>query len=239
MASLREKRKKIEELVFSVLDTLDKLKENSAKYREFFKSMTDDQFKHWADKFFKDPEANFFLEVLPYKNEPNLRDIYKALRILGIPTREKVTFKHLNGVTTSKPVPVGYVFCKRHQQILSKKNSVSESIDHRNPLTGQVTGDSKSARESDLEVYSLRAFGADEVIQELLGPRADNLRAKSEMYEKINSEGMVSLKDLSNNVEDKVTLNTINVMYLGAGMRTNIVRDDLFLPITLERRQKK
>jgi hypothetical protein len=59
------------------------------------------------------------------------------------------------------------------------------------------------------------------------------------MYEKINEEGFVSLEELSNNPEDKVTLNTINVMYLAAGIRTNLIRDDILLPATLEKRKQK
>jgi len=237
--TVKEKRKEITSLIYKVFDALDKTHENTDRYKAFFEKMTDAEFSKWADSFFKNPDENFFLEVLPYKNEPNLRDILKALGILHIPAREYVTFRHLNGVCTRQPVPVGYVLLKRHQQILSKKNSIVSDISVRNPKTGQVTGDSKAARESDMEVYSLKAYGADAVLKELLGPRADNMKAKTQMYEEINSQGFVSLENLPDNPEDKVTLNTINVMYLGAGIRTNLVRDDLILPITLERRKKK
>ena len=231
MPTLKEKRKSIQELIYKVFNTLDKTGENTEKYKKFFEKMSDEQFSKWAD--------NFFLEVLPYKNEPKLSDIYQTLKILDIPTREYVTLPFQNGVTTSKPVPVGYVLCKRHQQILSKKNNIADDISIRNPKTGQVTGESKGARESDMEVYSLKAFGANQVIREILGARADNMKAKNQMYEKINTEGVVSLEDLSNNKEDKVTLNTINTMYLGAGIRTNLIRDDLLLPATLDKREKR
>ena len=147
-----------------------------------------------------------------------------------------MTFNHLNGITTSAEVPVGYVICKRHQQIVSKKNSLVDNINVRNAKTGQVTANSKAARESDMEVYSLKAYGADNILKEILGARSDNMRAKNEMYEKINNEGYVSLEDLSNNPEDKVTLNTINVMYLGAGIRTNLISKSLILPSTAARK---
>jgi hypothetical protein len=239
MPSVKEKRKKITELVYKVMDKLDKTKENSDRYRKFFDSLSDAEFSKWAEAFFKNPDENFFLEVLPYKNEPKLKDILDALKILNIPSREYVTCHHLGGITTKQPVPVGYVLCKRHQQILSKKNSLVDDIHIRNAKTGQVTGDSKAARESDMEVYSLKAYGADNVLKEILGPRADNMKAKSQMYEKINEEGFVSLEELSNNPEDKVTLNTINVMYLAAGIKTNLIRDDILLPATLEKRKQK
>ena len=234
--TIKEKRKKIETLVYKTFEILDKTGENTDRYKAFFSSLSDKEFEKWANDFLKDPEENFFLEVLPYKNEPGLRDIYKALEYLKIPTREKVTFKHLNGVSTSSPVPVGYVICKRHQQILSKKNTLVDNINIRNLKTGQVTSESKGARESDMEVYSLKAYGADNILKEILGARSDNMRAKSEMYEKINVEGYVSLKDLSNNAEDKVTLNTIDVMYLGAGIKTNLISNSLILPSTAARK---
>jgi len=234
--TVKEKRNKIQNMIYKTFEILDKTGENTERYKTFFSKMSDKDFEKWITGFLKDPDENFFLEVLPYKNEPNLREIYKALKFLNIPTREVVTFHHLNDISTSKPIPVGYVLCKRHQQILSKKNSIVDNIKIRNSKTGQVTAGSKAARESDLEVYSLKAYGADNILKEILGPRADNMRAKNEMYEKINTEGYVSLEDLSNKAEDKVTLNTINVMYLGAGIRTNLITPSLILPYTAQKK---
>jgi len=107
MAFTKKKRKEIETLIYSIFDKLDKTNENTDRYKTFFKNLNDKQFTSWATKFLKDPEENFYLEVLPYKNEPHLKDIKKAADILKIPLEETVTFPHLGGIQTPKPVPVG------------------------------------------------------------------------------------------------------------------------------------
>jgi len=123
---------------------------------------------------------------------------------------------------------------KRHQQIVSKKNALSSGIRRRNQKTGQVIGEAKAARLTDMDNYALQTLGADSALSELLGPRADDMRAKAKMYEKIRSQGFVSQKDLRSGPRDKVTLNTLNVMMLGAGIQTDLVNSTLLLPITAE-----
>jgi hypothetical protein len=124
---------------------------------------------------------------------------------------------------------------KRHQQIVSKKNSTASGIRSRNQRTGQVTGSDKAARESDMENYALQTIGATDTLKELLGPRADDMRAKAKMYEAISREGFVSRKDLPSDPAGKVALNTVDTMFMGCGLRTDLVRTGLLLPITLDR----
>jgi len=113
MAFTKKKRKEIEALVFKVFDILDKTKSNTERYKKYFKGLNDKRFTSWATKFLKDPEEHFFLEVLPYKNEPHLKDIKRAANVLKIPLEEIVTYPHLGGIQTPQPVPVGWVFVKR------------------------------------------------------------------------------------------------------------------------------
>ena len=228
------KRKKAQELVFAVFNKLDKTGRNAERYREFFSKMSDVQFEKWAKNFMEDPEENFFLECTPYETEPSLKDIEAASKVLDIPLAETVTFRHLDGTTTQSKVPVGYLYIKRHQQIVSKKNGLSNGIRERNQKTGQVTGGSKAARITDMDNYSLQTYGADEALKELLGARADDPVAKIEMYRKINEEGFVSLQEIEGDPRKKVTLNTINTILLGAGITTDLVTDGLLLPITAE-----
>jgi hypothetical protein len=134
----KSKRKKIEEKVLKVFSILDKTNLNEEKYKNFFKSLSDKKFQDWANSFFADPDANFFLEAVPYKNEPSLDEIKEAAKLLNLPLEERVTFPHEDGIKTDKPVPVGYIIVKRHQQIVSKKNSLSHGIKTRNQKTGYL-----------------------------------------------------------------------------------------------------
>ena len=71
-----------------------------------------------------------------------------------------------------------------------------------------------------IEKYGLEPMNA---LRELMGPRADNDRARHEMSRMINQNGYVSLKDLSNRQVDKVALNNLDVYFTMQGFRTNLV----------------
>jgi len=147
--SSNSKRKKIESHILTTMSKLDKTGTNTEFYKNAFKEMTDQQFDKWVRKLIDDPEENLYMEILPYKNEPTLKDIKDGLDYLKVPTNEYVYFRHdENGkeLRTRYPVSVGYIQVKRLQQILSKKNTYSTSIKSRNMKTGQVSGDDKIAR---------------------------------------------------------------------------------------------
>ena len=104
-----------------------------------------------------------------------------------------------------------------------KKSNASIKIEKRNPKTGQVVGEDKNARNSDSEVYSLATLGANAALKEFLGPRADDMRAKNEMYAEIAKNGYVAMEDLTDDVYNKVALNTFDMYFLMQGLRTNMI----------------
>lgn len=234
------KRKKVEDLVYSVMSTLDATGENTEKYRKMFNSMSDTQFSAWMSKFLSDPNANFRLEVLPHKNEPEFSQIEKALKILDIPLEEYVYFrdqKDSNGnfVRTATKVPVFYLSIKRLEQVVTHKSGVTLDIDKRNQLTGTVTSDSKVARNSDVESYAMLLQQNEDSMRELMGARSDNMGAKRILYEKIQADGFVNLKDIEtgSSAFEKVALNTFDTFMLGAGVKTDAVTDSNLLPVSL------
>ena len=234
----KDKRKKIETKVLETVKLLDPSLINYNRYKKIFGSMTDAGFSKWFTEFAKS-NNNFYIEVITYKNEPTVEDIFKAAKYLKCPLREKVTLNHLGGIQTADKVPVGYLFLKRQQQIVSKKNSLAGNIKNRNMRTGQVNDDSKGAHLSDLESSGLQVIGAEKALKEFMGCRADSRDAKLQMYEKINNEGYFKTEDLIDRRSEKVTLNTVNTLFLGAGIRTNLVNNSLLLPITLKEVKKE
>jgi len=108
MAFTKAKRKKMEDMILKTFSLLDTSGANTDKHKKFFKSLDDKAFTKWADNFFKDKEQNFFLEVMPYENEPHMDDIKKAAKFLDVPLDETVKLNYLDGeVYTKDPVPVG------------------------------------------------------------------------------------------------------------------------------------
>ena len=76
---------------------------------------------------------------------------------------------------------------------------------------------------SNVETYSMVASDAKYALRELMGPRADNKKAKEEMYRRINQDGYVALSELPNDQRDKVAINSLDTYFTIQGLRTNLV----------------
>ena len=233
------KRKQMEKLVYDTFDALDKTKSNTKKYKAMFSAMSDTQFDKFFKILFSDPDLYLILNICDYEIDLTMKDIEEAAEVIDIPLYERVAFPHYTMnkdqvVVSKEAVPVGYCHVKRTQQTVAKKNGLSTSIDTRSSLTGQVTGNDKNGRESDLENSMLISLGMTEVLKELNGPRADDPVMKQQMYTAINNDGFVRLEDLESDVANKVTLNTVNTFLLGMGINSDLVTKGLMLKKTLD-----
>lgn len=228
MPSIKDKRKVVMEYLDKFFNTLDPSGANSKLYHEKFDKMSDQQFDQYFRKFLENDKANLYLEIVEYERDLKIEDIEKCAEMIGVPLFERVAMPYLTGdpnnvIVSKEPCPVGYIHEKRMPQTLMKKSAASIKTDKRNPLSGQVVGDDKNARNSDSEVYSLATLGANKALSEFLGPRADDMRAKNEMYAEIAKNGYVSMEDLTDDVYNKVALNTFDMYFLMQGLRTNMI----------------
>lgn len=228
MPSIKDKRKIVMEYLDKFFNTLDPSGANSKLYHEKFDKMSDQQFDQYFRKFLENDKANLYLEIVEYERDLKIEDIEKCAEMTGVPLFERVAMPYLTGdpnnvIVSKEPCPVGYIHEKRMPQTLMKKSAASIKTDKRNPLSGQVVGDDKNARNSDSEVYSLATLGANKALSEFLGPRADDMRAKNEMYAEIAKNGYVSMEDLTDDVYNKVALNTFDMYFLMQGLRTNMI----------------
>lgn len=225
------KRKKIEETIYKTFEKLDKSGLNTKKYQEKFKSMSNDAFEKYMKVFLNDKKRNFYLEVLPNKNAPKIKDVKEALDYIGVPFSEYVYYRHDGNkddpIRTRYKVPVLLVSMRRLQQCLSKKNTYSLDVDKRNIKTDTVTGDERIARISDAENYCLLTYKDDsKTLKEFLGCRADSRDARQTMYKEISKQGYFYLKDLPNDITKKQSLNTVNTLLIGAGIDNDLLVPD-------------
>lgn len=238
MAITKATRQKMETLIYSVFDQLDKTKTNTNKYKQMFKKMSDAQFDTFFKKFFADEDQYLVLNVVDYEVDLKIEDVEDAAKVLGVPIFERVIMPAVNHdlnnpVVTKYRVLVGYVHMKRVQQLLSKKNTTSTEASSRSALTNQVVGKDKNARDSDQENFALVTINATETLRELMGPRADDMVMKSEMYSSIAQKEFVSLDSLTSHVDNKATLNAVNVHLLGMGINNDLITEGLVLKKTL------
>ena len=235
----KTKRNKMETLIYDVFTALDPSGVNTAKYKKMFSDMSDNQFNTFFKRFFEDEDQYLILDIIDYERELRMEHAEKAAKVLGVPLFEKVAIPFINHdadnpIVTKNEVPVGYLHIKRVQQILSKKNTTSTDISSRSSLTGQVVGKDKNARDTDMENFALVTLGAEQSLREFLGPRADDNVMKLEMYSDIARNGYVSLDSLTDKVENKTTLNTVDTYFIGMGIKSDLVTNGLLIKKTLD-----
>lgn len=225
----------IEKIIYDTFTALDPTGKNTDKYRMIFEKMNDTEFEKYMKDFLNNDNENFALDITEFENDIKMEYCEKAAKVLGIPLMEYVFMPHLtmdksHVISTKEKCLVGYFNVKRTQQFLTKKNGISVSNEKKSALTGQVVNKDKNARDSDIEAFMLVALGADKILQELNGPRADDHVMKREMAQSIANKGYVILDDLTNISTNKVTLTTVSTYLLGMGLKSDIISDTYILP---------
>lgn len=229
---LASRRSAMQKVIYDFFTAFDPSGKNTKKYKDMFDPMTDRAFDTFFKGFFEDEKAYLILEVCDYEHNMTYEDIEEAARVINCPLFEYVYMPHLtmdkkHVICTKEPVPVGYICIKRTQQTVAKKNGLSTNIDQRSALTAQVVGADKNGRESDLENTMLISMGLDATVKELNSARADDMVMKQEMLKDISLNGFVHLDDLTDDVENKTTLNTVDTYFIGMGIKTDLVSKGL------------
>lgn len=233
-------RKKAEALIYAYMDAVDKTKANGDYYRELFSKMSDTQFKKFISKQFP-----YKFQPKPFVIEPTMQDAVDGLDgVLKVPLLERVFLPHVYTNKEGKPVAtkeclVVYIHMKKMKQFITKKNSMSTNISERDMKTGLLVNIDKNGKTSDREFECLAIMGLDNTIEEFSRTRADSLKAKDIAYQVISTTGKVSKDDVPVEQDDSLSKNLLSVYMLGCGINSNIVNEDLYLPVTVKRKRKK
>ena len=203
---------------------------NATKYRKRWEAMSDEEFEQFMQTVRANQEKQqiAYLEIAEFERDLKLANIEKCAEFMKVPLYEYVAIPDGNGdkdhpVITSQRVPVGYAHYKRMPQTVLKKNSLKINVSKRNPLTGQLTSDAKTARNTDVETYAYTAMGAKYALRELMGPRADDPVMEAEMMQAIAATGSVSIEQCHSDPKNKIALNTLNTYFLMQMFTTNLV----------------
>jgi hypothetical protein len=234
-----KKRKECEEIVYKVMDILDPSGENSSFYKKKFAKLNDKEFI----KFFEQDFPLKFQTKL-FEIEPNMDQIDKALKFIGVPMMEKINmpflYENKDGVPVkSEDTLTVYVSLKKMKQFVSKKNSNSTNISSRDMKSGLLISIDKNGNTSDREFEALAVLSADKTMKELSTFRADAMDAKSEFYSIINTTGIVRLDDVKLDTKDSLARNYLNVWLLGAGINSNLINEGDYIPRTIDDKELK
>jgi hypothetical protein len=234
MANFKTVRLNFEKKVMDLMNELDPSRYNEKVYRDYFATLTDEQFKTFVYNLYMKEDFNLFFEIglLDKKNNPSLKRIKSIAEKRKIDIVEYVEFPYKRPDHPEDPpisatkIPVIYTVVRPLQQLLDKKNNMSSSIETINSLTGQVTGSSKASTVSNMQTISLITSNQLKPVKEMHGPRSDDLVAKLKMIEKIESEGDYDIDDIPTRPEDKQALETMRVMLVGAGFRVSYGKNE-------------
>lgn len=235
----KAKRKEMEDMIYNFFDLFDPSGRNTEYYRSLFNNMSDGQFDQYFKSLFEQDDPYLTATMVDYENPVLIENIEKAAKYLDVPLFERVVLPYAsedpdNPVITKHECLVGYLNIKRLQQINFKKLGLSTDASERNMITGQVTGHDKNSRNSDQETIALLTVGANVSLKELMSMRADDMVMKAEMNKKIARDGYVAMDELTDKLSNKTTLNSAAVFFIGAGLMTDLVMNDYFLPKSLD-----
>lgn len=232
-------REKAENLIYQVMDKLDKDEYNSSHYKKLFAGMSDAQFMNFCKR-----HLPFRFHTKPFVVEPKLYDIKEALKVLGVPLLEKVALPYLytdkdGNPVWSKEAMVVYIHIKKMKQFITKKNSTPSGIDTRDMKSGLLVSFDKGGKTSDREMEALAVMGLDKTMAEMSTWRADYMDAKSVAYQTISTMGKISEKEIPIEETDSISKNTLNAYMVSALLNTNILNKDYMLPKTLAGKKAK
>lgn len=234
-----EKRKQCEELIYKTFSAIDPTGANTEYYKKLFSNMSDAQFTKLISG-----RLPFRYHVSPFNNEPKMPDIINAFKVLDKPLLEKVALPYLakdnNGkAVQSKECLVGYMNIKRLKQMLTKKNNTALEIANRDMKSGRLLGHDKGGLESNKEFEGALALGLENTTAEYARIKAAAMKAKAETYNTINTKGEVSFKDIDTDKTDSIAKNTMNVYLIGANLHSNLIDEDYYTPLSLEKKKKR
>jgi hypothetical protein len=230
------KRQQIQDLVIKTIQLMDPTGINAKKYQSMFQSMNDEQFKQWIEAFLQDDKSNFRLDIEEFgdgKRSLKFENIEKAANFLKVPLFEYVYLPHISTnpnrpVRTKQPVLVGYLNIKRVQQFVTKKTGLSLDDTDRDEFTGKMKGDSKGGTTTGIENELLAGMGADKILSEISGSRADNVTEYNNMLSEIAEHGSVELENIKTNVYDKPTVLKADLFFMAMGIKTDLVSESYY-----------
>lgn len=230
---MTDKRRNIQELVVKTMQLIDPTGINAKKYLVMFNEMSDSQFSKWITDFLNDEKSNFRLDIEEFGDGSRVlkfENVDKAAKFLNIPLFEHVYIPHISAdpnhpIRTKQPVLVGYLNIKRVQQLVTKKTGLTLSDTDRDDLSGVLKGDAKGGCMTAIENEVLAGMGADQVMSEFLGSRAENVVEYDNMIQSIAETGKVRLEDIKTGVYDKPSLLLSDIYFMCMGIKTDIVSE--------------
>lgn len=231
-----EKRKRMEQLIDSVISAIDPSGINAKKYRNMFQTMNDQQFDDYFKALLADKRSNLRIDIEefgPENRKIKFENVEKAADLLHLKLFEYIYMPHISSdqnrpIRSRTPVLVAYLNIKRPQQLVTKKQGLILSDTDVDEMTGEAKGDSKGGTMTGMENELLAGVGAKDVLSELTGARGDNMNEYQNMVEQISEKGSVKLENVKTGILDKPTLLQADLFFAAMGLKTDLVSESYY-----------
>jgi hypothetical protein len=216
-------RQEVEKFILDETDMCLPGSKNRQMYEEFFKKLSDDEFRELMQKC----KDGYILPIVC----PNLtgqdldmkRWIEQARR-LGYEFFQRIWMppsKGKRGYLTPQKYMVMHTITRRQSQHLTKKMSASDDTDSVDLYTNQVTGDSKSSRLSYPELTTLRAMGLKASLVEQTKYRGGDERGFNAFNTSIDRTGSVSMDSIEKFSSGVKVAQTLYMLLNAAHLQNN------------------
>lgn len=228
-------RKQAEDYVLQLVDELTPGSKNRELYTVMFKRMSEKEFRTFMQGILN---GKNHLQVVVEPADTNMLNTERNLKIAdkyGIKMFQKLTYGEHGSKKDGTYVPANEVKIprliidtpiRRPSQLLTKGISTAKDNKSRDALSGQVTGDSKSAKLTQPEREILSSLGLKYSLIELDKYRGGDEGGSRAMDMALDRNGEVSQEQIEPYATGVVSLRTMNIIFRSCMIDTNFSEKD-------------
>lgn len=213
-------REKTEEFILGIVKKVHLPTYNLIK--ETFEEMNDTQFKSLMSDIKAGRDKISF--VVDHDDKlPTIKKMISILNSLGCNPIQKITTHSLEFGEYTSPIPTTLMIlpCRRPIQSLDKKISIATG-DKKDPLTGAVTGESKSSKLTIPEIQVLGGYGSQAMIKEFLNDRGGDLGAGRAFDSLLYQNGKVSFKETDIYATGATSTKTLKAYWTASHIKSSL-----------------
>lgn len=224
---LKNKRKEIEDGILLFAKEVTDGGNNYNIYKNIFESVNDIQFEDIWINIKKRGYIPIFLDNFDSKEWINYNRLIELSKKWNIPLEQQliITDPDTNlTITTPETAIVGIIEVTKQRQIIMKKFSGAKHDLDVDDLTGQPTGDSKSAGISNPEINMLIALGCPTTAKELASVKGGDLGAYREYKLQLTTTGKASITSSLEAGSGVKSLDTFHYLFRARHLDNNFNR---------------
>lgn len=216
-------RKAIENELYAILDRVTQSTDNSTRYKQVFKSMSDEEFKQYFTDIKEDRRKLPIFFPHHGSSKMEMAVVVDEAKRLGLDFFDTLEGE-IDGVsvTSMQEAMILLVPVRRLAQTLDAKISLADDDARTDALTGQVVSSSKAASISAVELSVLNDIGLSRTAAEAATVRGGDAGAYTYLKASTAATGSASLQGALDYRTGVGSKKAVRVLLLGKHIGTNL-----------------